>query len=192
MIELLLSSGLEEGKNKEKSLPQARVLFLSLDFYHSMRNFPGSLVVVARQVWKHFTGQPKRPSWDLRTTLLMALLQTLCDQSLMLSFDFWRFNLEQLRWIAPKDCPIEPIRFRVYPRKLPSVLDPLDKLEDGTRVMTGEWVSSESVKKEVIFYVHGGGYIAMSAQSHRYLTIKISKATGYRVFGKRDDRFAYV
>ncbi|KAI9490200.1 alpha/beta hydrolase fold-domain-containing protein [Zychaea mexicana] len=36
--------------------------------------------------------------------------------------------------------------------------------------------------EKIVFYLHGGAYCAMSAQTHRTLTHKISKATGRRVF----------
>lgn len=38
--------------------------------------------------------------------------------------------------------------------------------------------------EKIVLYLHGGAYCAMSAQTHRTLTHKISKATGRRVFGK--------
>lgn len=37
--------------------------------------------------------------------------------------------------------------------------------------------------EKIVLYLHGGAYCAMSAQTHRTLTHKISKATGRRVFG---------
>ncbi|KAI8146648.1 Alpha/Beta hydrolase protein [Fennellomyces sp. T-0311] len=36
--------------------------------------------------------------------------------------------------------------------------------------------------EKVVLYIHGGAYCAMSAQTHRALTHKISKATGRRIF----------
>ena len=41
--------------------------------------------------------------------------------------------------------------------------------------------------EKIVLYLHGGAYCAMSAQTHRTLTHKISKATGRRVFGKSHD-----
>lgn len=38
--------------------------------------------------------------------------------------------------------------------------------------------------EKIVLYLHGGAYCAMSAQSHRTLTHKISKATDRRVFGR--------
>ena len=38
--------------------------------------------------------------------------------------------------------------------------------------------------EQIVLYLHGGAYCAMSAQTHRILTHKISKVTNRRVLGK--------
>lgn len=46
--------------------------------------------------------------------------------------------------------------------------------------------------EKIVLYFHGGAYCAMSAQSHRTLTHKISRATGRRIFGKLYFVFMYT
>ena len=51
--------------------------------------------------------------------------------------------------------------------------------EDGVR---GEWLAPPTPGSGVILYVHGGGYVACSAATHRPLTAALARATGCRVF----------
>ncbi|KAI9302272.1 alpha/beta hydrolase fold-domain-containing protein, partial [Cunninghamella echinulata] len=88
------------------------------------------------------------------------------------------------------------------------ILRQCDIQEKGDRILQAEWMSGltlwehckekiwpsaptsllllSSRKKKstekIVLYIHGGAYCAMSAQTHRTLTHKISKSTGRRVF----------
>lgn len=50
--------------------------------------------------------------------------------------------------------------------------------------MQTEFAMHKSVRKDrVILYLHGGAYYMMSAETHRFLTISVSRYTESRVFG---------
>ena len=46
----------------------------------------------------------------------------------------------------------------------------------------GEWLVPPTPSSGVILYVHGGGYVACSAATHRPVTTALARATGCRVF----------
>lgn len=84
-------------------------------------------------------------------------------QSTELSVELTRKGLEQLATMSKvsKDVRCEPI------------------IIDG---ISAEWISvPESINDHVLFYLHGGGYIAGSINSHRSLCIGIARASKTRV-----------
>jgi acetyl esterase/lipase len=101
---------------------------------------------------------------------------------------------------TPKDGIVTPVSFKVKRRGLTGFLADADAREDGQRLLTAEWVinrklwkqmqdeyrrsdaSSHVSREQVIYYLHGGAYYVMSAASHRFLTIQISKYTDSRLF----------
>ncbi|KAI9244583.1 alpha/beta hydrolase fold-domain-containing protein [Phascolomyces articulosus] len=96
-------------------------------------------------------------------------------------------------WLTPLTSKTQDGSFRVRRRQLRGILSELDQKEDGSRILEVEWMSAGSIwdrcqilrtrsPEKVILYLHGGAYCAMSAQTHRTLTHKISKATCRRVF----------
>ena len=48
--------------------------------------------------------------------------------------------------------------------------------------VAGEWIEPPSPHRGAIFYVHGGGYVACSARTHRPLTAALARVTRRRVF----------
>jgi len=99
----------------------------------------------------------------------------------------------------PKDGIVTPVSFTVRPRQLRGFLADLDAKEDSTRQLTAEWLVNRrlwrrmqknhrdghersGLREKVVLYIHGGAYYIMSAATHRELTIRVSKATGMRVF----------
>ena len=46
----------------------------------------------------------------------------------------------------------------------------------------GEWIEPPSALRGAILYIHGGGYVACSARTHRPLTAALARATRRRVF----------
>ncbi len=65
-------------------------------------------------------------------------------------------------------------------RKLPLRGIGHQRVADGT--IRGEWLIPPTPASGVILYVHGGGYVAGSAASHRTVTAALARATGCRVF----------
>ncbi|ORZ18418.1 alpha/beta hydrolase fold-domain-containing protein, partial [Lobosporangium transversale] len=75
-------------------------------------------------------------------------------------------------------------------RGLPSMLEPLEQLETGHRIVPGQWVADRASKdpyaaregEKIIYFTHGGGYFICSSDTHREMLWRISRATGRRIF----------
>ena len=84
----------------------------------------------------------------------------------------------------------EPIALARRARRLWGVPAPLQRLAlrglhqqsvaDGG--VHGEWIVPTRPGRGVVLYLHGGGYVACSAATHRPLTAALARATGRRVF----------
>lgn len=204
---------------------------LTQDVYNTVWGVPHGIRRWIEAMWAHVVNDDSsniRPRWDMKTALLVTALQTMRDQSLTCSLQFWRMGLNQLRWICtpPSDAIIVPFAISVHSRGLPGILKDVDQQENGARIIEAEWVkaptcsttidqqdqypykrfwhrylpysrpellsptcsttSSNAKEEKVVLFIHGGGYVAMSCETHRYLTYKISKATGRNVLGKFD------
>jgi hypothetical protein len=170
---------------------------------------PTSLIRLVSDVWSHFNKEPKKPTWNIQTTVVMAFLQAFRDQSLTNSLEFWRLMLIAPTFLRPITSKTEPEYILIKKRKLCGILSPLDEEEKGTRRLEAEWMSAVTTWEriyggpttphaykngplmleappsceKIVFYIHGGAYCAMSAQTHRILTHKISKSTKRRVLG---------
>ncbi|HEY0426225.1 MAG TPA: alpha/beta hydrolase [Pyrinomonadaceae bacterium] len=46
----------------------------------------------------------------------------------------------------------------------------------------GEWLETQQSGPEVIFYVHGGGFVSCSSRTHRPITATLARLTNFRVF----------
>jgi acetyl esterase/lipase len=152
----------------------------------------------------HVFGPPKK-SWGIELTLFTTAIRESVQFSHLSSLNLVRkfLNLGQILPV-PKDGVVTPITFHVKRRNLPGLLAEADAAENGTREITGEWVVSKRIwrrmqqehstsyrshnpsahnqKDKVILYLHGGAYYTMSAATHRYITISVSKYTDCRVF----------
>ncbi|KAI8085254.1 alpha/beta hydrolase fold-domain-containing protein [Thamnidium elegans] len=110
-------------------------------------------------------------------------------------------------FLTPITSKIESEEILIKKRNLCGILSKLDRDETGNRTIDAEWMSAIStweriyggpssvnlMKKaplmleappsceKIVLYFHGGAYCAMSAQTHRILTHKISKATKRRI-----------
>jgi hypothetical protein len=164
-----------------------------------------NILNVATDVVNHFH-EPKKPSWDISTTLLSSLLQALVSHGQLGELDIVRFFTSIPTIPPPFMSKIREIKFRVGPKDLPGMLRPLDQAETGEREILAEWVMDRSlapmeqmlpskspscvVKVEentsprVILYAHGGAMVLMSSKTHRLLTWCISKSTGLPIFCK--------
>lgn len=172
---------------------------------------PNSFIRLASDIWSHVKNEPKKPSWSIKTTVVMGFLQAFRDQSQTNSLEFWRLMLIVPSLIKPITSKTESELIVIKKRKLCGILSKMDSEETGNRTLDAEWMSAittweriygssttPNVKNEntqllleapsssekIILYIHGGAYCAMSAQTHRTLTHKISKSTKRRVLGK--------
>lgn len=179
---------------------------------------PTTLQRLGTDVWTHLiAGQPKKPTWNLQTTVILGFMQAFRDHTYTNSLDFWRFVLIAPTFLTPLTSHVQDASFIIRPRPLECVgiLRECDQQEKKQflihqrppRVLEAEWMSALSIwdycwqsvwpsapmaptaakkkkrsTEKIILYFHGGAYCAMSAQTHRTLTHKISKATGRRVF----------
>jgi acetyl esterase/lipase len=105
----------------------------------------------------------------------------------------------------PSDAIVTPVTFFAQRRRLRGFLSDFDVKEDGTRVLSGEWIVGKRLwlrlqdewrrskvdengrrprhkQERVILYLHGGAYYMFSAATHRTITIPLSKYTDARVF----------
>ncbi|CAO3595985.1 unnamed protein product [Absidia cylindrospora] len=189
-----------------KTLPQ--------EVGHAVLKMPTTLQQLGTDVWTHLVaGQPKKPSWNIQTTVILGFMQAFRDHTYTNSLDFWRFILIAPTFLTPLTSQVQDGSFVIKPRPLDCVglLRTCDLSEKNQqRVLEVEWMSALSVwdtcwqsiwpsasnnsnnnnnnsgvkksTEKIILYLHGGAYCAMSAQTHRTLTHKISKSTGRRVF----------
>jgi acetyl esterase/lipase len=105
----------------------------------------------------------------------------------------------------PSDAIVTPVTFRARRRKLRGFLAEHDAKEDGSRILSAEWVIGKRLwlrlqdewrrakldengkrsrhrHERVILFLHGGAYYMFSAATHRTITIPLSKNTDARVF----------
>jgi len=151
----------------------------------------------------HFHG-PRKPSWPVQLSLLVALSHNIRNYQHLGSLERIRLLQNFPNFLVPLDALITPVTFRVRPRGLQGILADLDDNESGTRELTGEWVVSKKHWREansdgeryiqidqhghrtstekVFFYLHGGGYTMLSAKTHREMNYRLSVKTGMRVF----------
>ena len=48
--------------------------------------------------------------------------------------------------------------------------------------VSGEWITLQGAGRGVVLYIHGGGYVACSAATHRPITAALARLTSLRVF----------
>jgi acetyl esterase/lipase len=71
------------------------------------------------------------------------------------------------------------------PQFLRYLIAPVDSgavkvVRDGS--VKGEWLGLNGATRQTVYYLHGGGYVACSPQTHRAFTSALSRAAGVRVF----------
>lgn len=62
---------------------------------------------------------------------------------------------------------------------------PINERSDDGSLVCGEWIEpkrADDVDDAVIFYIHGGGYVSCSPQTHRPITTSLVRLTKRRVF----------
>lgn len=167
------------------------------------RLLSNNVMTVATDIVTYFH-QPKKPSWDLPTTVLCSLLQALTSHGQLGELDIVRFFTSIPTLPPPFSCNIYEITFGAQQRGLPGILKELDQDELGTREIEAEWIVDKSIgpmerilqtkskscivkveedsSPRAILYAHGGAMVLMSSKTHRHMTHNISKNTGLPVF----------
>ncbi|KAI9033990.1 alpha/beta hydrolase fold-domain-containing protein [Phycomyces nitens] len=205
-----MPSGSPRPCNTKQDLKQDLVLIYQ-ELYDAVLWLPINILNMTLDVWSHLSGKPRMSSWSLQTTARVGLIQALRDQSCHKSIGFWRMILNFPSYFTPFYSSIEDGSFYCIRRNMPGVLSDIDQKEDGTRIMSAEWVTEAVVAEraqqlcrstlsflpfnpltkspnqagldeKIILYIHGGGFYSMSAQTHRSVTYALSKATKRRVF----------
>ncbi|KAG7099690.1 hypothetical protein E1B28_001512 [Marasmius oreades] len=167
-----------------------------------------TLDLVSHQIWG-----PRKKSWGLEMTIINSLMRGAGRHSALVDITTIRLLMGLGGLIPlPSDALVTPVSFRVKRRGLRGILTDFDRMEDGTRLLSGEWVVgrktwqklqaeweagrsekgkyssiSEPPKKQtrherVILYIHGGAYYVSSAAAQRIVSIPLSKYTDCRVF----------
>lgn len=149
---------------------------------------------LVHDVYSHVKTSPRKPSWDIRTTIIMSVSQQIRDRTVMNSLSFYRIVSNTIKYLNIMSADIQLVSIPIKQRELCGVLKKMDQEETGNRLLEAEWVSAventpyssnqyDKANEKIVLYLHGGGYCLMSAQTHRGLTTKISKVTGRRVIG---------
>lgn len=204
------SEGIQSIAVNENRLIIASKLSLTEELSNVVVTSPIVLRQFLNDLWRHITYEPKKPSWNFQTTVVLGFLQAFRDQTYTNSLEFWRLMSSTPALLTPITSHIEEASFVISPRPLEciGILRQCDIQEKGDRILQAEWMtglslwehckgklwpsaptslllSSKKKKKaseKIVLYLHGGAYCAMSAQTHRTLTHKISKSTGRRIF----------
>ena len=172
-----------------------------------------NVLTVATDLVSYFH-EPKKPSWDMRTTLLCSLLQALTSHGQLGELQIVRFFTSIPTMPPPFSCNIHEMTFIAKYRGLPGILKELDEAEHNTREIQAEWIVDKSIgpmdrilhpvirshivdvvedsSPRVILYAHGGAMVLMSTKTHRHLTHNISKHTGLPVFCEYLFYHAYI
>ncbi|KAI5481084.1 esterase / lipase [Pseudohyphozyma bogoriensis] len=199
LLEPFKSSKLPPKARTDPAIPQKEnepMTIINLWRYLPFLGSTGTLLTKA--FFTHHVYGPPKPSWGVELTLFTAFLREVSSYSHLSSLTRLRAVLDLGSLLpVPKDGIVTPISFRVKRRGLRGFLAEPDAAENGRRVLTGEWVvnkrlwkkmqaefqANKTVKKDaVIYYLHGGAYYVMSAGTHRFITISLSRYTESRVF----------
>ncbi|KAG8802082.1 hypothetical protein FRC17_006492, partial [Serendipita sp. 399] len=161
---------------------------------------------VASDLVRHPFGA-RKPSWGLRMTILSALMRNVGNSTSLADLPTLR-TMMSLSGLAPvpSDAIVTPVTFRARKRALRGFLAESDEKEDGSRILSGEWIigrrlwlqlqdewrrakvdengkrSKNKHHGRVILYLHGGAYYMFSSATHRTITIPLSKHAEARVF----------
>ncbi|KDQ15740.1 hypothetical protein BOTBODRAFT_65401 [Botryobasidium botryosum FD-172 SS1] len=186
-------------------LPQRQHQRLSvLEFWRYAAFVARKMTDAAGALASHHIWGPRKASWGWEMSIVTSFTRGLGKHTHLT-------NVQVVRAVSlitgliplPSDALVTPVTFRVRKRNLRGFFAKYDRLEDGTRELTGEWIVNKRhwqrlqaaskrnacrkdnpipVVERVVYYIHGGAYFACSAATHRQMTIAISKSTESRVF----------
>ncbi|WFD30574.1 hypothetical protein MSPP1_001595 [Malassezia sp. CBS 17886] len=173
----------------------------NLSFSTALRLVPALLnqgLSIGSTIVSHAVYGPPKKSWGVEMSILTKAIREISKHSDLTTIPILQKVFELARFLPiPDDGLITPVTFRVKRRNLRGFLASEDANETGKRELSGEWIvgkqtwrrlqsdwqsGKRSGKERVILYVHGGAYFVMSAQTHRPLTIALSKYCECRAF----------
>ncbi|KAI9029668.1 alpha/beta hydrolase fold-domain-containing protein [Phycomyces nitens] len=115
------------------------------ELYNSIFDIPLVSAQIIKKLWARFSHEPRRPTWDIKTTIMASFMQVLAEHSMKNSVAFWRIMVTPPSFLIPLTCNIEDGTFRVKRRKLRGILKDADDSEDGTRLIDAEWIQTGSI-----------------------------------------------
>lgn len=172
----------------EKNRPDAIYPGLWKEAYNALCFVPYSIVIFFYDIYSHsILGQPKRSTWDLTTTLIIALLHAVRYSFQESSISFWRAFLRIPYQLSSTDR-YHSASFIARKLNLPGILQEFDSHEDGTREIDAHWLlpleETENEDEKILLYLHGGGYCMKDWQAYFVISQKLSAHTNRSIFGK--------
>lgn len=161
---------------------------------------------VASDLVRHKLVGARRPSWGIEMTIISAFMRNIGNNTALADIPMLRAVMALSGYgPLPSDAIVTPVTFRARRRNLRGFLADSDAKEDGTRVLSAEWVVGKRLwtrlqdewrrtkldangkrprhkHERVILFLHGGAYYVSSSAAHRPLTIPLSKYTDARIF----------
>ncbi|KAI9266315.1 alpha/beta hydrolase fold-domain-containing protein [Helicostylum pulchrum] len=139
-----------------------------------------------RDIYSHsILGKPKRSSWDIKTTLVVAALHAIRSSFRNGGLKLWR-SFASIPYHLSNTDQYHSASFKVKKLGLPGILSNFDSYESGTREIDAHWLlpleESKNDEGKIVFYLHGGGYCAKDWQAYYTLTQQLSKYTKRPVF----------
>lgn len=156
--------------------------------YRALRFVPHSIAIFFYDIYSHSVlGQPKRSTWDLTTTLIIALLHAIRYLFQESSISFWRAFL-RIPYQLSSTGRYHLASFKAKQLNLPGILQDFDSHEDGTREINAHWLlpleRAENEDDKIMLYLHGGGYCMKDWQAYYVISQKLSEYINKSIFGK--------
>ncbi|KAI8088052.1 Alpha/Beta hydrolase protein [Gilbertella persicaria] len=147
------------------------------DLYQILFHFPSSILFFFQDLYKHLI-QPKRPSWNIMTTITIAILHAMRSIMVSVSLDFWRRMLRLPYFVLYDTNTFIAATFEPTHASLKGVLKNQD-----AEYIKAEWIlPPESEEEKVILFFHGGGYCLKDWFSFIRLSERLSSYTARAVF----------
>ncbi|KAG2200597.1 hypothetical protein INT47_007341, partial [Mucor saturninus] len=154
--------------------------------YNALRFVPYSIIIFFYDIYSHSVlGQPKRSTWDMTTTLIIALLHAVRYAFQESSISFWRDFLRIPYQLSSTDR-YHSASFFAQKLSLPGILQEFDSHEDGTRKINAHWLLPlqrvENEDDNIILYLHGGGYCMKDWQAYFTISQSLSEYLNQNIF----------
>lgn len=153
----------------ETNKPDTNYPALWKELYLVLFFIPYSIAVFISDIYSHsYLKKPKRPTWDIGTTLTVAIAHAFRNLFQSSSAALWRQVLYLPYRLSTSDKYYRS-SFTARKLNLQGILKVHDALEDGTREIEAQWLLPEEEMdeedKRVVLYLHGGGYCVKDWQA---------------------------